>query len=346
MPKIVITDQLAATLKLIRQKNSIPAKELASHIKKSQSYISKFEKGQIKTIDKNILDRIIGFIIRDKDDFAEKIDEILSSAIYRFTNDELDEQIWFMNYSTVFCKIPLPEELVLDINQQMKFNNIPVENLCKRINANEFIPQSFNASKTLPRNEWFIRQDNKRLAILMDIPLDKLNDILSNSTKSTRYVYLQAIVQYLFKIISFGNVVEIPDDEERKIEQKTADYLNSFNFYSLAERQKRMSEAQKSSDNLNSLCSQDQTYLSLIRKICDLIQVYSGADVYTVNAMLTTFITNLQWDAGFMLYLMSLDFHDLNDATFAYKKEFMDSIKSQVNDAIQDPKKSTQMEHY
>lgn len=346
MPKISVTEQLANTLKLIRQENRVAAKELATHISKSQSYISKLENGIIKFITREELDRIISFITSDREDFSDKINELLSSAVYRYTKTELEEQVWFANYSMVFCKIPIPEELIEDIRIKMAENNISTEYLCERINANEFIPESEKSSKVHPQNEWFARNDNQRLAILMDLSIEKVDSILSYKEKSTRYIYLQAIATYILKIINFGTQVQLSDECNEKLTQQSKEYLSSYNFYSLSERNKRIINALQDNEKSMLLCKQDQTNLSLVGQIYSIIQRISEVDVQKANQLLSSFLANLEWDEGFILHLASLDFNKLGKVTFAFKQELLNNIKLLLEDAFINPNSKNKIERY
>ena len=44
MPKIVVTDSLVETLKMLRTQNSVKSKDLAEYIGKTPGYITKLEK--------------------------------------------------------------------------------------------------------------------------------------------------------------------------------------------------------------------------------------------------------------------------------------------------------------
>ena len=48
MPKIVVTDKLADTIKMMRMQNGIKSKDLAEHLGKTPGYVSKLEKQEVK----------------------------------------------------------------------------------------------------------------------------------------------------------------------------------------------------------------------------------------------------------------------------------------------------------
>lgn len=345
MARVVITEQLASILKAIRRDNNIAAKELAAYIQKSQSYVSKLENGEIKTVDKEELDKIIGFITADKEEFCDKVDEILKTAIYRYTKEEMKSQVWFSNYSTVYCKIPIPQNLVHDICEKMQKHEISIGYLCERINANEFI-SDYHTGKVYPRNEWFCRDESQRLEIIMEISAEKLEEILTQQVKKTRYVYLQAIVTYLMKIIKFGNKVSILDEEAIRIHEECIDFLYKYNFYPLYERYKRIGDAIADEEKSSFLSIQDQNNLKLIHKLNTMIQVMSDIDVQNANERLSRFLTNLEWDEGFIFYLVSLNFGELGNVSYAYKQEMLNSIKAILDEAINSSSGKKKIEQY
>lgn len=63
MARYDVTPELASIIKSTRIVNNVTAKSVAEHIGKSQSYISKLEKGGIKSIEENELISIFKFIL-------------------------------------------------------------------------------------------------------------------------------------------------------------------------------------------------------------------------------------------------------------------------------------------
>lgn len=69
MGKFSVTPELAEIIKTTRIQNNVTAKDIAKHIGKSQAYMSKLEKAEIKTIEESNLTEIFRFIYGKKKAF-------------------------------------------------------------------------------------------------------------------------------------------------------------------------------------------------------------------------------------------------------------------------------------
>ena len=63
MPKIVVTDRLADTIKMLRMQTGIKSKDLAEHLGKTPGYVSKLEKQEVKNIELETVESIFSFIL-------------------------------------------------------------------------------------------------------------------------------------------------------------------------------------------------------------------------------------------------------------------------------------------
>lgn len=332
MPRIVITNELAEAIRGLRLEKKVSATSLADHIGKSRSYISKLEKGNIKTVSKDEFDSILRFIVAGNHSYIDRVDEILKVATYRYNTEEMEAQVWFSNFSTVFCRIPIPAELVDDINSKMKENGVSREYLCDRINANEFLQFEDNQQKLFnsnyPNNEWFEYPANsKKLVILMRVQPKEIGEILEKERTSIGYVFLQAISQYLFKIIEFKHETHISESASTKIAEESKQYLHSFNFYPISEKYRRLHADEQ-------LSMPDQKNQDEIEKLNAFITVRSEYNVQRTNMRLVALNHNIEWDGPFMESLMALPFSDLAGASYASKERLLDQIKRILQDAI------------
>jgi transcriptional regulator with XRE-family HTH domain len=345
MPKIKVTNELASVIRNLRLENKVTAKALSEHIGMSQSYISKFEKGNISTIKKELLDEIVNFIISNRSVYLDRIDEILKTASFYYTTKELERQLWFENFSMVFSAIPIPKGLVDDINSKMQEHSITRETLRNRINSNEFIldengnPHPDNDK--YPRNEWFQREgsNGNEHEIIMDISIEKINSILDSKQTKTRFVFLLAIVLYLLKMIKFKECVVIPIEDKAQLCDEAYQYLYGYNFYPLSEKYRRLQSSQQ-------LSIQDQSNQEEIAKVTGFFHVWSDYDVQHANNVLSTFSKNLTWDSAFMEKIISLPFNEIAEASYTFKKKLLDEIAQQVSVAIDTPEKEKSLEQY
>ena len=115
MPRAIVTPELTETLRGIRLQNKIQAKNLAAHIGKSPAFISKLESGNIQTIDTKELYSILQFISGENSS-TELAEQIYASLRFKYSSKEIEEQLWFTNYDTVECLLPIPEALIDDLS--------------------------------------------------------------------------------------------------------------------------------------------------------------------------------------------------------------------------------------
>ena len=345
MSRVEVTPVLAESIRTLRLDNKVPATSLAKHLGKSPSYISKLENGTIKSIARSELDEMIRFIVGDKPEFADQVDDILKASSYRYSDDELKEQAWFCNYSEVYCHVPIPLELVDEINRMMHEYGISREYLLERINSNEFLCSptgtlTCDYSK-YPHNEWFVRDpaSDDPLEIFLQIELDELTNILEKKARSTRYIFLEAVVVYILKIKDFQEQIYIGDDNAKQLFAAAKALLNSYKFYSLSDKVKYFREPAK-------LSIHDQRAQEEIAEVIARLQHLSNIDVQYTNEKFDLFNQNLEWDDSFMLFLMAMPFNKLGSISYATKKELLAGIKELIQEAIQTPAERKKLDRY
>lgn len=345
MSRIDVTVELVNTIRSLRMENKVAAKDLAAYLGKSPSYISKFENGQIKTISREDLDKIFRFIISDETAFDEKVNQILGASVKRYDKKEIENQIWFYNYSTVYCKRPVPEELIDEINRIMEQHSVSREYLLKRINANEFLRNEYgefrSGNENFPRNEWFVRnpEEDSGLEIIIDLSLERLNRIMDKQEKSTKYVFIQAIVLYLLKIIQYNEIVYLPKDDTVKLYADTKELLSKYRFYSLSEREEHRSNP----DELN---IHDRRAREEVRQLFSRLQFISNLDVEYTNDVFSSFSKNIDWNKSFMLSLVALPFHRIGDTSYAETKELFGKIKKLLEETLERPHEQQSLDKY
>lgn len=345
MPKIDVTPELAEALRTLRVENKVSARALADHLSKSPSYISKLEKVAIKSIAREELDKIIQFITADKSSFFDQIAEFFKICSFRFDLEKVNAQVWYSNYSTVYCQIPIPMELVDEINTLLSENKISREELCRRINSNELLRNEdgeFRCNyEQYPKNEWFQRDPNveNSLELFLNMPIEKIAGILDKKVRTTSYVFLQAIVVYTLKIIDYSDQVYISDAKQKPLYQAAQVLLSNYKVYSMAEKYSHLNEPSKL--NIHDQRSQMEIYNLTTR-----LKFISNYDVQYTNEIFSRFSKNLDWDESFILSLMALPFHNMGTISFAAKKELIRKIKALIDEVIEQPKEEHKYDRY
>lgn len=330
MAKFEVTPELAGIIKAERTKRNITAKSIAEFIGKSQTYMSRLEKAEIKTIEESLLTQILNFIFGNEEGSQDALDSIIEkigTAIeLQFSDEEIQNQMWFDTYDTVRRKIPIPVELVNDLNERMARRGVSVEELCARINANEgILPQITNADH-YPFNEWQALVENHKIVfyfIKVKVTTEEIRDVLSRAVVSSNYILLLSICYYLRKIELYGSKVILEEDENKKLNNEAANYLSSFRFYSISEKNRRSRMAKTEEERQDLLSSFDRENQMVIQRLLANIRIYSELDVETSNRTLSTLVSNLDWDIGFVMALLGMKLHELKDISFSNKKQML-----------------------
>ncbi|MCI9626319.1 MAG: helix-turn-helix transcriptional regulator [Clostridia bacterium] len=348
MAKVYVTAELAETIKSIRLQNKVLAKSLAKEINKSPSYITKLEKGEIQTIDVDELNTILSFIAGNNaslDDIMERIYAILK---YKYSDDEIEKQVWFANYDTVKRRIPIPDALIDEINDRIDQLNLSRQYLLSRINANESLTVSDKENESIQYNIWYSPENKPKGAQSIKIRMEesRLNDILDKKIDVTRYIYLLSIVFYLIKIEKFNDIVYISDDDTADIMTLATEFLSKHRFYSILSKNKALETASSQEEQLQLLSSFDRKNIEIVNEILKKIKYMSEADVKNTNNYLESFDKNLEWDLGFTMKLISLNFYTLGQSNYSDKKNLLVKIEDLIKQYNDKPSAIKSIEKY
>ena len=91
MPKIIVTDRLADTLKMLRMQNGIKSKDLAKHLGKTPGYVSKLEKQEVKNIEIETVESIFSFILGADYKKTEIWEQIYASLQIKYSKAKIEE---------------------------------------------------------------------------------------------------------------------------------------------------------------------------------------------------------------------------------------------------------------
>lgn len=352
MAKFEVTLELASIIKSSRAQNNITAKSVAEHIGKSQSYISRLEKAEIKTIEEQELTEIFKFIYHN-DDKQSSLDSILEK-IYgtisiQFTNEEIDQQRWWLNYDSVVRYIPIPAELIDDMLSRMEHMGLTTNELCRRINANEALPPQITNNNQYRFNEWQTIIKNHKIEktfIKIKMTEETLSDILNKKITSTNYISLLSISYYLAKIEKYGSQVSITDEENRELNDVACNYLSEFKFLTIAGKNNLQRLAKTEEERENLISSFDRENFELVNNIITAYKVYSELDIQTSNKVLKKLVKNLKWDLGFMMALTSIEYCQLQDTSFSNKTNLLREIKDLIKKYQDLPKEQRSLNNY
>ena len=299
--------------------------------------MSRLEKGEIGTIDAQELSSILLFIYQNEDEKKPSLDSILNSIFstleLQFSDEEIEQQLWLLNFDTVARRIPIPEGLRSDIAVKMSDLGLTTAELCKRINANEGILPEIDQSEEYPYNEWQVYVENHKIVftfIRMQVKEQEIDDILVGNVDSTSYVLLQSICYYIHKIERFGSQVQLSEEQNTSVYRETVDYLNQHQFYSMTEKNRLAKQARNQDERDRLISSFDKENQELVMDILANIRLFSELDIQRGNILLSSFVKNLQWDVAFTFSLAGMKFAELNNLSHSNRRKMLTEVKSLI----------------
>lgn len=344
MAKVYVTQELAETLKELRIQYKVQAKNLAKALEKSPAYISKLERGGIQTISKEDLEKILKCITINTDDFgkiAEKISDLLT---IKYSNEEIKKQIWFYNFDMVYRKIPIPVEIIDEINKKIKILNINRTYLFDRINSNEALPEEDKYDDSITYNEWY--NSSIGLCIKLKLSPREFNDFLDGKLISTSYIYPYSMLTYLFKIEFENSKREDINPSFQYYENLATQVLNKHKFYSLIEKSALTRNQQINEEKDSILTSFDKENSEIINTMLNHFKFLTDSNIIVANERLKAFTENLNFDIGFMSKIISLEFSKLEKTSYERKKQFILDLQNLIDSYSNNKDKDNTIELY
>lgn len=347
MPRAIVTSSLAETLRSIRLQNKIQAKDLASHLGKSPAFISKLENGLIQTIDTKELYSILEFI-SGTDSSIQLAEQIYKSLNLKYSTKEIEEQLWFVNYETVDCLLPIPDSLIDEFNSRISHLEITRQYLLKRINANEALTDEEKLNESIPFNQWYHpdQKDGSAQSIKIKLSADDFCKILDKDYDVAPYVFIFCILFYLLKIEKYSETTIITEEQNKELMQETTTILNSHKFLSISEKNRLIAETQTKNEIQEVLSSFDNDYINILNDILTGFQLASEQNIKLTNEQLKAFSENMHWDLGFMLKIISISFTSLKETSISNRKKLLSEIEELVKQYSELSKDQNRIEEY
>ena len=347
MPRAIVTPSLAETLRAIRLQNKIQAKQLAAYIGKSPAFVSKLENGSIKSVDTKELYSILQFISQEEST-VELANQIYNSLKLKYSTKEIEEQLWFVNYDTVECLLPIPAPLIDDFNARISQLDISRQYLADRINANEAISDEERLDSSIPYNQWYHsdRVNGNAQSIKISLSEERLSKILDKEYDVAPYVFIFCILFYLLKIEKYKEEVLITDEQNRELMQETTAILNSHKFLSISEKNRLLSEKQSQEEIQEILSSFDKDNIDILNDIISGFQFASDHNIKSTNEQLKAFGENMHWDLGFMLRIISMNYTSLKEISVSNRKNLLSEIEALVKRYSELPEDQNRIETY
>ena len=347
MYKIIVTEELARLLKEKRIQSRITAKNLANEIQMNAAHLSKIENGLIKSIEPQLFHKLIKALFRNLSE-EETLNKIYDSLKYWYSKDEIDKQLWFLNFDTIKRQIPLSSSLVSLLNTNMKDYNISRERLLIKMNSNEALTDNQRNNSSYEPNRWYLADSKHPYTkfIRIKMSLEQIDGILDGKIDKASFITVFCIAFYINKIIRYKDKIELTSDEYFRLNNDTEKQLAEYDFCTISYRNNRLKKVNTKEEYDYILSRYDKENIDTVQKIIDIFKYASDLDIKLTNQRLKEFLINLNWDIGFMLKIMSFDYK-VNLDNFNKKKEFLvkleqfikdyqDSVKENYNNTLAD----------
>lgn len=334
MAKVNVTKELAEKIKELRLINRVKAIDVAEHIQKSSTYISRLESGDIKTMDYDELLKIFYYISKDENE----LEKFINKLTLEFDDNELDNQTWFLNFDTVERNIPVPNDLVDYINKKLSDLGFSIPFVVDYINKNveiKDIIQKHNLDLSKYKNNLWYPYDFKDEAtaafIIMKLDITTVTNILEKKADISNYVTIQSI---LYNLLRLEQELKGPlsEEENSTIRNETSKILKLYKFYNTKEKNMLLNAAATEQELNSQLNEFDIKNRAVVNELIGQILYLSDWNVKYTNEKLTLLNKNFEWDVSFALSIASLPYYELNNISKSLKSNFLADIKKLIEE--------------
>jgi predicted transcriptional regulator len=324
LAKFDVTPELGEIIRLTRLQNSIASKTLAAHLERSPAYISKLEKGEVKSIEESELTAIFLYIVKEGTSFSDKLEAVTETLVRHYSREICNRQFWLQTYDWVTRKITVPHDLILELNQTYCLSDEALLRLINRINANIELPDAFRNDKTFPYNQWRSGTGaDELLYIKIKIEPSEIIQVLNGTLTETSYLLLYAVIHYLYRAKHYPDESSLTENEVMEISLHAREKLADYNIRTIVNQVWRRRDEVIQSDISSLLSSQDPEMGSFAQEIMSLINILAQFDLPIGTESLRLLNSNLDWDTAFTEKIMRLPFYDLEGVSHTNKKKLL-----------------------
>lgn len=347
MAKFDVTPELGEVIRITRIQNNIASKTLAAHLERSPAYISKLEKGEIRTIEESELTSILEYIVTDGDSFTEKLEAVTETLVQHYSREVCSQQLWLQTYDWVTRRVPVPAKLIEELRGAYDLSPTNTAALITRINANAELPEALQNDKSFPYNQWRPGAGDDTLQyIKLKLDPEEIIQVLCGIAGETSYLLLYAVVRYLYRIKHYPDEDILTEEQITEVSLYTNQKLASYGIRTIVNQvwQRRDEVIQK---NLSSmLSSQNPEMGSFAEEMLSLISILTRLDLPGGAQSLRCLNSSLEWDTAFTERIMRLPFSDLEGVSHTNKKRLLAEIEQLIQKYKDLPPAQKSLESY
>ncbi len=323
--KFDVTPELASLLKTMRVHHGVSSKDVAEHLGKSPSYLSKLEGGAVRTIDEDLLKAELSFVCGGADFYDSVLPDVARMLLNTIDADRLIEQVWLLQLDVIERPVAVPEAMASDIKLHFDSMHISGAQVAAHINANldSELTESFPANRVVAVDY----AGNRRLLVRTDFPVNAIEQVISGGAPKTSFIIIYTIVHAMFRMQRFPNVAtKLPPDEAISLLNSVSDYLNRWDIHSLVDFARYLTTDDFISHQLPLATAQSGVVERISAQLDEIVSHDSLGAISKLNA----FCDTLKWDPAFALKLLGLPFSKLSDLSYANKRKLIEEIESLV----------------
>lgn len=323
--KFTVTPELTTLIRTIRTQNTVSAKDLAAFIKKSPSYVSKLESGDVKNIQEEDLTKILSFLIGGEDFYKDVLPAAVRTLMSFMPGERLPEQVWLLQYDTTKRPVLVSEEMALDLKERLEELGMDAERLAAFMNENfdSELSAAFPANEIIP----FEQQGRTRILVRLELKPKDISRILSGADRHTTYLVIYGISHMLIRLEKFGCVShKLPPENAVEILRDTSAYLEKYQVHSLIGFGRMLSSKTFINRQVNMVNTFGSVSSELMNSITEFFRDALKYDTLGTTQAMDAFSKSLSWDPAFILKLIQLPFYRMEGLSFRQKKNMIQEI--------------------
>ncbi|WP_080797446.1 helix-turn-helix domain-containing protein [Arabiibacter massiliensis] len=323
--KFAVTPELARLIKTLRAQNGVGAKELAEHLGKSPSYVSKLEGGAVKFVERGTLADALCFAAGGGGLYEEALPSAVRLLRGSMEPGRLVDQVWLMHFDVVERPIRVPEGMAADMARNLAEMGVTTEGLAAFLNANV----DSQMSDSFPANEMLVvdYDGKRRMLARVEIEESAIDQLIRERGATVRYFTLYNVVHALFRLKRFPDVMEkLPPDDAATVLRCAAAYMERWGVHSLIGYSHFLS-SDEFIEHQRPLAAAE---VGIVERIGERLREVSAHDPLHAVSQLNAFYDTLEWDPAFALKVMGMPFAVLDDLSFSNKRRLLDDIRELV----------------
>lgn len=318
--KFRVTPELALLLKTLRAQSDLPAKRVAELLGKSPSYVSKLENGEVKTIRRDVLVRVLE-IVAGGALYETALPTAMRALAAFMEPSRLIDQAWLLRLDVVEREVAIPPEMARDMIANMKRVHATPEDLVRLANRN----LDTDLTSSFPPNEVVVVDygGTSRLSVRVDLGEGQVARAFSDRGAHLPYLGVNCLVFAMFRLLRHPDLEgKMPPGQAAEVLRSTASYLDRWGIHSLT----GFSHLISSDEFIARQEPLSRSGSRVVELIAEALDEAVGHDGLAVASQLDAFLRTLRWDPAFALKLMGMPFSELGEMGFRAKSRMLDEI--------------------